>query len=431
MEISMNISRLQAHRWIAVVAVLLVAGCQNKSAPQSGRWFKNNDDTLTAQGPAIPAKPPASAVDDKPAPALAGPTSPEVKLSTPGLVQQRVSNYVQEIGPLADNRNAPGPTSQPTQGFNVAGSRGTPTPTAPPQVAMISHPVVEQQQSTANQGLALQPDDNKVAAQSSLRVAPEDINRPVTPAKPTLPGADLEARLAKNLQGSPTDLWAHLDWQLLQFIRDEQVPQLDVMSSLPLEDREVISTIMDGLTNFRSSLRADNNMLLSKKIKPLLELADRLRSQADLNIPALALCKSVEGFGMYEPMEPARFAAGSTHEAILYCEVENFACVLQADKQRWETRLSQEATLYTESGMPVWVDKSGQIVDSSRNRRHDFFLVKRIKLPATLTIGRYLLKVTVEDQQAKRLAEQTVPVEIVAQLDNATPAAQQQSDAKP
>jgi hypothetical protein len=193
----------------------------------------------------------------------------------------------------------------------------------------------------------------------------------------------------------------------------------------------VISTIMDGLTNFRSSLRADNNMLLSKKIKPLLELADRLRSQADLNIPALALCKSVEGFGMYEPMEPARFAAGSTHEAILYCEVENFACVLQADKQRWETRLSQEATLYTESGMPVWVDKSGQIVDSSRNRRHDFFLVKRIKLPATLTIGRYLLKVTVEDQQAKRLAEQTVPVEIVAQLDNATPAAQQQSDAKP
>jgi hypothetical protein len=428
MEIPMNRLCLHGRRWMAVVAVLLVAGCQNETAPQSGRGFRN-DDTLMAQGPAIPATPPASAVDDKPAPALAGPTSPEVKLSTPGLVQQRVSNYVQEIGPLADHRNAPGPSSQPTQGFNVAGASRTPTPTAPPpQVAMLPHSVVEQQPSTANQGLALQPEDNKVAAQSSLRVAPEDINRPVIPAKPAPPGADLEARLAKNIQGSPTDLWAHLDWQLLQFIRDEQVPQLDVMSSLPLEDREVISMIMDALSNFRSRLRADNNMLLSKKIKPLLELADRLRSQADLNIPALALCKSVEGFGMYDPMEPARFAAGSTHEAILYCEVENFACVSQADKQRWETRLSQEATLYTESGMPVWVDKSGQIVDSSRNRRHDFFLVKRIKLPATLTIGRYLLKVTVEDQQAKRLAEQTVPVEIVAQLDTTT---QPQQDIKP
>ena len=401
------------HRWIAVVVLVLAAGCQNKSAQQSRRGWWNHD-TLTARGPAIPVKPPPSAVDDTPA--LAGPTSPEAKLNAPGLVQQRVSNYVQEIGPLADHRNVPGPSSQPVQGFNVSGSRGAP----PPQVAMIPHPVVDQQQSTANQGLALQPEDNKVAAQSSLRVAPEDINRPVIPAKPPLPGADLEARLARNIQGSPTDLWAHLDWQLLQFIRDEQVPQLDVMSSLPLEDREVISTVMDGLTNFRSALRADNNMLLTKKIKPLLELADRLRSQADLNIPALALCKSVEGFGMYDPMEPARFAAGSTHEAILYCEVENFACVSQADKQRWETRLSQEATLYTESGMPVWVDKSGQIVDSSRNRRHDFFLVKRIKLPATLSIGRYLLKVTVQDQQAKRLAEQTVPVDVVAQLDNAT-----------
>ena len=205
---------------------------------------------------------------------------------------------------------------------------------------------------------------------------------------------------------------------------------MDALSSLPLEDREVVATIMDGLTNFRSALRADNNMLLSKKIKPLLELADRLRSQADLNIPALALCKSVEGFGMYDPMEPARFAAGSTHEAILYCEVENFACVSQGDKQRWETRLAQEATLYTESGMPVWVDKSGQIVDSSRNRRHDFFLVKRIKLPSTLSIGRYLLKVTVEDQQSKRLAEQTVPVEIDAQLDGDT-TTQPQADSKP
>ena len=31
-----------------------------------------------------------------------------------------------------------------------------------------------------------------------------------------------------------------------------------------------------------SVLRADNNMLLSRKIKPLLEAADRLRTQAEL-----------------------------------------------------------------------------------------------------------------------------------------------------
>jgi hypothetical protein len=38
-----------------------------------------------------------------------------------------------------------------------------------------------------------------------------------------------------------------------------------------------------------------------------------------------------------------------------------------------------------------------------------------IKLPANLTIGRYLLKVSVVDQQVQRVAENTVAVEIVAQ----------------
>jgi hypothetical protein len=38
-----------------------------------------------------------------------------------------------------------------------------------------------------------------------------------------------------------------------------------------------------------------------------------------------------------------------------------------------------------------------------------------ISLPPNLTIGRYLLKVSVMDQQASRVAENTVPVQIVAQ----------------
>ena len=65
--------------------------------------------------------------------------------------------------------------------------------------------------------------------------------------------------------------------------------------------------------------------------------------------------------------------------------------------------------------LPVWQDKSKTLTDLSRNRRHDFFIVKTIRLPANLTIGRYLLKVTVIDQQASRVAEATVPVQVVAQ----------------
>jgi hypothetical protein len=38
-----------------------------------------------------------------------------------------------------------------------------------------------------------------------------------------------------------------------------------------------------------------------------------------------------------------------------------------------------------------------------------------IHLPASLTIGRYLLKVSVEDLQVNRIAENTVGIQIAAQ----------------
>jgi hypothetical protein len=179
----------------------------------------------------------------------------------------------------------------------------------------------------------------------------------------------------------------------------------------------MLTALFDGLTNFRNSLRADNNMLLSRKIRPLLEISDRLRTQAELNIPTLTLCTDVKGFGSYEPIEPGRFEAGKEHKAIVYCEVENFASVLD-DQKRWETRLTQDIVLYTEgNGLEVWRDKAQArpIVDFSRNRRHDFFILKMIRLPANLSIGRYILKVSVVDQQVKRVAENTVAIQVVAE----------------
>jgi hypothetical protein len=182
---------------------------------------------------------------------------------------------------------------------------------------------------------------------------------------------------------------------------------------LPGEDRELISSVMDALTNFRNALRADNNMLMSRKVRPILDLADRVRAQADLVIPTLALCTKVDGFGIYEPVEP-RFTAMKAHEIIVYCEVENFASH-QNGKKMWETKLSQEVVLYTETGLPVWQDKTESIPDLARNRRHDFFVIKKTKFPANITLGRYLLKVTMVDQQASRVAEATLPVQFVAQ----------------
>ena len=100
---------------------------------------------------------------------------------------------------------------------------------------------------------------------------------------------------------------ANLDYQMMLFLHDQSVPDLASLTSLPTEDRELVSAVMDGLSNFRNTLRSDNNMLYSRKIRPLTDLADRLKQQAELSIPTLVLCTcGVDGFGRYDPIEPAR-----------------------------------------------------------------------------------------------------------------------------
>jgi hypothetical protein len=98
---------------------------------------------------------------------------------------------------------------------------------------------------------------------------------------------------------------------------------------------------------------------------------------------------------------------------ILYCEVQNFSSQLN-DNKMWETDLVQDAVLYTEGGMSVWTDKTRSVNDTARARRQDFFIVQRIDLPSELPMGRYLLKVSIEDKQSHHVAESTQPLEITA-----------------
>jgi len=242
--------------------------------------------------------------------------------------------------------------------------------------------------------------------------APTEVAAPIN--TPLGPSDAMAQKIEKRVREYPREVSGQLDFQLLRFLQDERVPDLNTISALPTEDRELIAAFIDGLSNFRNGLRQDSNMLMSRKIHPLLEMADRLRSGANLSIPTIALCTTVRTFGEYDPINPPRFAANMAHDVILYCEIENFSSQID-EKQMWQTKLSKDAVLYTESGMPVWSDKSETITDTARRRRHDFFIVKKLRIPANLTVGRYLMKVSIQDQQVNRVAEATLPIVIAAE----------------
>jgi hypothetical protein len=399
---------------VLAAAGLALAGCAPKPDPSA---------QAAAPQPAI-AQPHPAPEATQPAPA------PDATASqgTAEALALKAQNYARELEAIVAKRGAARPEPSPSALVNPDDFRIGPAPSKRPeppvQVVPIAETVVNNTPSMPNQTATLVTPEKPAAVASATANAnhvfadspPERATapRPAAPKESGPSAGDLDGTMSKNLRDYPRDVWANLDFQLLEFLKDKPTPRLDALAKLSAEDRELIAAVLDGLTNFRNGVRSDNNMLMSRKVRPLLDLADRLRAQADLVIPTLSLCTRVDGFGVYEPVDAARFTAMREHPVIVYCEVENFSSIL-TEKKQWETRLSQEVVLYTETGLPIWKDKTENIPDLARNRRHDFFVVKKTKFPGNIAVGRYLLKVTIVDQQASRVAEATIPVQFVAQ----------------
>ena len=372
------------------LGALVFAGCQTASAPPSVEKPATTPQTVAA----APTTAPIAA-----APADSTAVLPEA-------LSQKTAAYAQSLEPAAATKPPPKPSAVQWE---------TPKPpkasanTAAVLPATPATPLASPADSAQVASLAESAKSN--ALNDVPSIAPESADFAHSVVGPADP---FEQQIAQRVRDNPADMSAQLDNQLLAVLRDDSAPQLSSISALSSEDRELLSALVDGLINFRTGIRQDNNMLLSKKIRPLLDMADRLRAEAELSVSTVALCTRVDGFGKYDMIDPPNFPAGRDNPAIVYCEIENFDSKLN-DQRQWETKLTQDVTIFTETGMLVWKDKSRDVSDICRNRRHDFFMYDLIKLPADLSIGRYIVKVTIVDRTANRIAEKTVPVEIVAQ----------------
>lgn len=255
-----------------------------------------------------------------------------------------------------------------------------------------------------------------VAADAPPAVQVASIEAPPAPqvlvAAPPASAEPLARRLVARAEQRPHDAVAVLEQQMLEFLEMRPTPQPQALGRLQADDREVVAAAMDALSNLRAVLLSDPDAPLSRKTRPLLDAAERLRGMSELRVASVAAARQVTSFGNYEAM-PASFPAGREGVFILYCEVASFTS--KPDSQgAWQTRLAQDLALYDASGRRVWADKTDEIVDQCRSRRSDFFIARKVRLPATLAAGTYTLKVSVVDRQAGRLAEATLPLTVGA-----------------
>lgn len=316
------------------------------------------------------------------------------------------ANYQLALGDGPEPRNAEEPLTKPSA--EQVALTDIPVERPMPKAAPVE-PARNAVTDASNVPLELADAGDQPAVAMMTKSAPDN-----SISLPTLAtDSALSAKFSKRIRENPRDIAAHLDYQMLLFLQDEQVPNLAAIAPLPQEDRELVTAVLDGVSNLRSTLRRDANLMLAEKIKPIVELAERLKTSAELTVPVMTLARKVEGFGRYESMD-ARIIAGKETPAIVYCEIENFSSQLNSN-QEWESNLSMEVVLFSEMGQQVFQDLPATISDTSRSRRRDFFIRKLIKLPANLVIGRYVLKVTLVDTQSNRVAETSLPVQVVAQ----------------
>jgi hypothetical protein len=135
-------------------------------------------------------------------------------------------------------------------------------------------------------------------------------------------------------------------------------------------------------------------------LERLRQLTEQLRRRAPLTLDKVCFCKTIDGFGQYEPWPAGRaFQAGSDGQPgeriQVYVEVRNFGC---AESQgRYETRLSSSLSILDEQQKVVATLTPETSIDVSQTPRQDYFLNFQLHVPANLKAGPYTLKVTVED----------------------------------
>jgi len=134
-----------------------------------------------------------------------------------------------------------------------------------------------------------------------------------------------------------------------------------------------------------------------------------------LAIPKVELCTRVESFGRFDAIATKRFPARRSTRFIAYTELDGFTSLLEQGK--FTTRLATRVSIEAQSdGTEVWTRSPEwtAVVDASEVRRTQFFVGEIVTLSDSLSVGGYLLKVTVRDESTGASVTSSMPFQIVA-----------------
>ena len=185
-----------------------------------------------------------------------------------------------------------------------------------------------------------------------------------------------------------------------------------ISKHLPEQSQRMLGALVETAVSVRN-LGRDPMLTGEGALVQVADLRTVLAERADPVVSAVAFCRRVDTFGVYEVMAPGEFLAGQSVEAIVYAEVANLSSQLTTDNV-YETQLSTRLEVLTIGGESVWQHEESEIIDTCKRRRTDFFVAQRILLPSRLSEGRHILKVTVVDLLANKRTQALHPFRVIS-----------------
>jgi hypothetical protein len=356
-----------------------------------------------------PQTPPAQPQADRATPA--SPDTDETQQTTLAAVEEFLERTQQYHAGAVTPPAAHGREPRSIEATVGVPKKETPSPVAPDQ-AFANAQVTLSDDASAKTTLAI-----PAIRALSIRAPDEKVEKvePATIPSANAPldvraddGVSLSERLISQLR---TDAERAKDWQsewrlrllLLAFEHDAEAVRPSAALSEPTR------TMLDALVHAALAVRnsaADPLQPADEMVARVEELRRAVGERAEPKVGAVALCRKVVTFGVYEEMPAEDLVAGRSIQTIVYSEIANLRSK-QTDDGQFETRLATRLEVLSTAGESLWQRDEPEITDRCRTRRTDFFLAQRITLPPTLPAAEYVLKLFVEDKLAGRAHEAT------------------------
>ena len=221
---------------------------------------------------------------------------------------------------------------------------------------------------------------------------------------------EMEKEVTELSIGTTEAEWAeyvrqHVNLRLGYLLAGESEKAMQPIPQVSATDQEFWQQLFLGMSSYlevEQGLPRDERASLA--VSQFQTAIRKLQESAKLRIQNVNFCLNILGFGNYEKFQKDEFSRGQP--VLLYAELQNVKNELAPNGQFYETSLRAIAEIWTTGANPQAVERIilPHVRDHSRAIRQDYFHSYELTIPARLPLGRYVLKLSVQDLLSKKTA---------------------------